>query len=317
LYWDAKTGFRGNPDVTYDVVILGAGPAGLSAALALGRARRRVLLCDAGVRRNAAAEQVHNFVTRDGTPPMEFRRIGREQLGRYANVELREVGVEQIHGEKGAFQVHFATEMFAARRVLLCTGMLDESVEIDGFSELWGASIFQCPYCHGWEVQDQAFGVFAHSVEMLEFAVLLRGWTRSVVAFTDGKYVVPLETAARLSKAGVGLDDRRIARLVARDSKLNQVEFVEGPSLPLDVLFARPAQRQVPIVQSLGLFLNPMGYVTVDEFHRETSIPGVYAAGDLVTPMQAAIVAAASGTHAASMLNHGLVAELAAGGLLL
>src|SRR5687768_1591765 len=135
----------------YDIVIVGGGPGGLSAALALGRARKRVLLCDSGPRRNAAADQIHNFVTRDGTPPHEFRRIGRQQLATYPNVETREVPVESISGTRGAFQVRLTTGTVEARRILLCTGMIDEMLPIDGFRELWGRGIFQCPYCHGWE----------------------------------------------------------------------------------------------------------------------------------------------------------------------
>ena len=145
----------------YDVVIAGGGPAGLAAALLLGRARKRVLLCDAGTPRNAAAVHVHGFVTRDGITPAEFRRIGRQQLEAYPDVEAREVRVEEIRGERGAFDVRLTTGRVQARRILLCTGMIDELPEIDGFRALWGTSIFQCPYCHGWEIQNQRFGYLA------------------------------------------------------------------------------------------------------------------------------------------------------------
>src|SRR5688572_29645001 len=168
--------------MTYDIVIVGGGPAGLSAALTLGRARKRVLHCDAGPRRNAAAEHVHNFVTQDGTTPAEFRRIARRQLERYSNVETRDVSVEEVRGERGAFVVRLASGAVEARRILLCTGMIDDLPDIDGAPALWGTSIFQCPYCHGWEVQDRRFGLLAQSVEMLDFALFLRGWTSDVIA---------------------------------------------------------------------------------------------------------------------------------------
>ena len=239
-------------DMQVDVVIVGGGPAGLSAALALGRARRRVLVCDAGPRRNAAAEHIQNFVTRDGTPPQEFRRIGRQQLAAYPSVEVREVGVEAIAGARGAFEVRLPSETVESRRVLLCTGMIDEMPELDGFRELWGRSIFQCPYCHGWELQDRSFGVLAPSAEMLELALLLRGWSSEVVALTDGRHAVPAETAERLGRAGVRLEERRIARLISREGRLEQVALEDGTSLRVEVLFARPPQRQVPLVQSLG-----------------------------------------------------------------
>jgi thioredoxin reductase len=298
-------------DTPFDVVIVGGGPAGLSAALALGRGRKRVLLCDAGPRRNLAAEQLHNFVTRDGIPPTEFRRIGREQLAAYPSVDIRDVGVEAIDGDKGAFTVRLTTGAVRARRILLATGMIDELPDLDGFHALWGKSIFQCPYCHGWEVQDRRFGVLAGSTELLEFAFLLRGWSGDVVALTEGKLTVPSELQSNLAHAGIRLDQRPITRLTARDQHLEAVQFADGATIPLDVIFARPPQRQVPLVQALGLTLDSMGYVQVDEARRETSRPGIYAGGDLVTPAQAAILAAAAGMRAAGSVNHALMMELA------
>jgi thioredoxin reductase len=305
-----------NTDMRYDVVIAGGGPAGLAAALNLGRARRRVLLLDSGPRRNARADHLHAFVTRDGTPPAEFRRIGREQLQPYAGVEVRDVGLARIQGERDDFDVGIETgERVRARRILLCTGMVDELPDIEGWREAWGRSIFICPYCHGWEVQDRAFGFLAPSADLLEFALLLRSWSGEVVALTDGRFPVSAEAEARLQRAGVRLEQRRIARLEAPEGRLARVELHDGPPLPLDVLFARPPQRQVALVRSLGLALDAGGYVRVDE-QRQTSIPGVYAGGDLVTPQQAAILAAASGVQAAGALNHELTAALALAGAL-
>lgn len=300
----------------FDVVIVGGGPAGLSAALALGRGRKRVLLCDAGPRRNAAAEHVHNFVTRDGTPPGEFRRIGREQLAVYPNVDIRDEPVEAISGTCGAFQVKLPTNTVQARRILLCTGMIDELPDLEGYRELWGRSIFQCPYCHGWEVQDRRFGVLGDSRELLEFAVFLRGWTRDVLVFADEKLTVPAEVAEQLGKADVRVEPRRIVRLVGKDGHLEHVELEGGASVPLDVLFARPPQRQVPLIRSLGLALTDAGYVHVDPTTRATSVPGIYAAGDLTTPAQAAIFAAATAMQAVAVLNKELTIELATSGAL-
>ena len=299
----------------FDIVIVGGGPAGLSAALNLGRARKRVLLCDSGPRRNAAAEQIHGFVTRDGTPPAEFRRIGRQQLEPYASVEARDAQVQEIRGERGAFEVRLATGNVQARRILLCTGMIDELPDIEGFRELWGGSIFQCPYCHGWEVQDRRFGFLAPSLDSLDFALLLRSWARDVAVLTDGRFAVPSEARMRLASADVPVEERRIARLSGSEGRLELVELAGGSPLHLDVLFARPPQRQVAVVQALGLALDSGGYVVVDE-DRQTSMPGIYAGGDLVTPVQSAVLAAASGVQAAARLNHELTAELATSGAL-
>jgi thioredoxin reductase len=200
--------------------------------------------------------------------------------------------------------------------VLLCTGMIDQLPELDGLRALWGTSVIVCPYCHGWEVQDRAFGLLALDAEMLEMALLLCGWSRDVVALTDGKFAVPAETRERLGRARVWIDERRIARLAAQDGRLARVEFAEGSPLPLEVLFTRPRQSQVPLVSSLGLAVDRMGYLAVDEMRRETSIPGIHAGGDLVMPAQSAILAAASGTSAAAALNHALTVELALDGAL-
>ncbi|WP_437734536.1 NAD(P)/FAD-dependent oxidoreductase [Sorangium sp. So ce1335] len=300
--------------MAYDVVIVGGGPAGLSAALALGRARKRVLLCDAGTRRNAAAEHLNNFVTRDGTPPGEFRAIGRQQLAAYPSVEARDVRVEAIAGARGAFQITLPTGAVEARRVLLCTGMIDEPLAVEGFRELWGRSIVQCPYCHGWELRDRRWGYLARGAESLHFPIMLRGWTRDVVVFTGGAFDVPADVRAHLSAAGIQLETRPVARLVAREDRLESVALSDGATIPCEVLFAHPPQRQVDLVRELGVGLDGDGYVQIDPVRRETSVPGVYAAGDLLTRMQTAIVAAASGAQAAGMLNHELTAELVTGG---
>jgi thioredoxin reductase len=302
----------------YDVVIVGGGPGGLSAALALGRARKRVLLTDSGPRRNAAAVHVQNFVTRDGTPPQEFRRLGREQLATYPNVEVRDERVASLSGASGAFQVRLASSTVEARRVLLCTGMIDDIPPIEGFRELWGTSIFQCPYCHGWEVQDQRWSYLAspsHADKFAPFALKLRGWTRDVVVFTGG-FEVPAETRALLESAGIRLESAPVSRLVAQGGRLTAVELANGKQVARDVLFAHPEQRQVELVRATGVEFDDDGYVRIDPMKSETSVPGIYAAGDLTTRMQGAILAAAAGTRAATMINLDLAMDLGPKGLL-
>jgi thioredoxin reductase len=299
---------------TYDVAIVGGGPAGLSAALALGRARKQVLLCDAGPRRNALAEHLHNFVTRDGTPPEEFRRIAREQLAKYANVEAQSARVESITGTRGAFAVQLPSGRVQARRVLLCLGMVDEMLSIEGFTERWGHSIFQCPYCHGWEVRDRRWAYLANSKDarhVLPFALLLRGWTRDVAVFTGGSCDLPAEARATLQAAGVRVETEPVARLLGSERTLESVELASGARVPCEALFVHPPQRQVELVGALGLALDDDGFVRVDPMTRETSLSGVYAAGDLITRQQGAVLAAAAGMQAAAALNMELSMELA------
>ena len=301
----------------YDVVIVGGGPAGLAAALTLGRARKRVLLCDSGPRRNAGAIHVQNFVTRDGTPPLEFRAIARQQLTTYPTVEVRDVRVASIAGTRGAFRVTLDTGAVESRRALLCTGMIDELPAIDGFRELWSHAIFQCPYCHGWEIRDRRWAYLGRAAEaghLLPFTLMLRGWTSDVVAFTGGEFELPEDARATLAAAGITLETAPVARLVARGHELEAVELSDGRQVACDALFTHPPQRHVDLIRQLDLALDEHGFVKIDPMRRETSVPGIYAAGDLTTRMQAAIHAAAAGTHAASMINVELSAELAVQG---
>ena len=292
--------------MSYDVVIIGGGPAGLSAARALGRARKHVLLCDSGPRRNAAAVHMHNFVTRDGVTPDEFRSLAREQLSQYPSVVVEDVLVGRVAGAKGAFRVAAGADSVDARRILLCTGMIDEPLPVDGFRELWGHAIVQCPYCHGWESRDRPWGYLAraeHASHLPMFALQLRGWTSDVCVFTNGDFELPDAARGQLIAAGLRIETARIGRLVARDRRLEAIELSNGVQVACELLFAHPPQRQVDVVRALGVALDSEGFVEVDPMSRQTSVPGVFAAGDLTTRMQAAIAAAASGMQAAAMIN--------------
>jgi len=305
---------RRRPDGPHDVLIVGGGPAGLSAALALGRARKRVLLCDAGPPRNAAASEVHNFLSRDGVPPAELRRVARAQLAAYPDVEIRDARVESIEGERGAFRAVLADARVDARRVLICTGMIDEMLPLEGFREHWGRAVFQCPYCHGWEARDRPWGFLVlgdPGGHVLPFALQLPAWTDEVTLFTGGEGGIPDEARGALDRAGVRVEERPIARLVGDGRRLEAVELADGGRVACEALFAHPPQRQVELVRRLGLELDAHGFVVADPRTRETSTPGVYAAGDLTTRMQAAVAAAATGMQAGAVLNMDLMFERA------
>lgn len=299
----------------YDVVIVGGGPAGLSAALMFGRGRKNVLLCDSGPPRNAAAEHMHSFVTRDGIPPAEFRRIGREQLRPYASVEVRDARIEAIERQGGLFAVRVASETVLTRRVLLCTGLVDEVPQTPGFRDLWGRSLFACPYCHGWEVRDRAFGYLVPSAQWLEWALFLKGWSKDVIAFTDGAFPVPAEAREKFERARVRIEERRVIGLRSHGEGLAAVQLEGGAEVAREFLFVHPPQRQTALVASLGLALDELGFVRIDAQH-ETSVKGIHAAGDLTTRMQGALFAANAGAVAAAMLNHALTMELVAEGIL-
>lgn len=290
----------------YDVIVIGGGPAGLTAALILGRARKRVMLLDAPERRrNLAAETLHGFVTRDGETPDQFRAIGRAQLAAY-DVEIAGPAVE-IVPEGARFAVRTADRQLAAERVVLALGMIDVLPELPGFRELWGTHAMQCPYCHGWEVRDQRFAVIGPP----EQAIFLRGWSRDIIAFLPDANAA---TADDLARAGVVLERRPVVALRSDPGAPATVVLGDGSAIPRDALWARPAQRQTALVQALGLALDDQGYVDVGPT-GETSIVGLYAAGDLTTMRQSAQIAASAGALVAYNLNHELtLAQLRASG---
>jgi thioredoxin reductase len=255
---------------------------------------------------------LQNFVTRDGTPPDQFRALARQELARYPTVEVRDVRAESVSGARGAFRVALGSGAVTARRLLLAVGMIDEPLPLEGFRELWGHSIFQCPYCHGWEARDRRWGYLARAADvghLLFFVMQLRGWTKDLTLFTGGAFELPEDARATLERAGINLETRPLARLVGREQHLESVELVSGERVPCEVLFAHPPQRQVELVRSLGVALDADGYVQLDAMKRETSVPGIYAAGDLTTRLQGAVIAAAAGTVAAAMLNVDLSME--------
>jgi thioredoxin reductase len=191
--------------------------------------------------------------------------------------------------------------------------MIDEVLPIDGFRELWSRSIFQCPYCHGWDVQDRAWGYLAgaaHAAALTHFALQARGWTRELVVFTNAQFDITEADSSTLAAAGIRVETAPITRLVAQAGKLAGVALQTGAIVPCAALFAHPPQRQVDVVRALGVELDEHGYVRLDPARRETSVPGIYAAGDLATRQQAAIFAAAAGTQAAVMINVELTSEL-------
>jgi thioredoxin reductase len=302
----------------YDAVVVGAGTAGLSAALLLGRSRRRVLVLDGGEPRNAPAAGVHGFFTRDGARPGELLEIGREQLAPYGGVEYRAERATGVSGSDGSFGVALeGGQTVRARKIVLATGVFDELPETPGFKELWGRGVYHCPYCHGWELRDRALAVMVRGDGVAERAVLIRSWSRDLVALTDGARIDD-EARARLDALGVRVREERISRLEGKgdgSEGLSRILFEDGDPLEREGLFYGPLQRQRSgIAESLGCEVEAMGqdavvFVKADPMTGETSVPGVYAAGDAGPPPQSVVVAAASGASAAAFLNHVLCGE--------
>jgi thioredoxin reductase len=291
---------------TYDVAIVGGGPAGLSAALVLGRARRRVVVIDAGTPRNAPAAHIQGFISRDGTPPADLLRAARDEARRY--------GVEIVEDRVVAATAGFALRLAAgptvtARRVLLATGAADELPDVAGARERWGRDFLHCPYCHGWEVRDQPLGVLGTGPGSVEHAHLLRQWTDDVILFTHTQRVTA-EERATLDARGIAVVDGAVERLVVTEDRLRAIQLADGRTVPRDALFIRPALRAHADgpAAALGCELLAGGLVRADADGR-TSVPGVWAAGNATNPRAQVITAAGEGSAVAIALNNDLVRD--------
>lgn len=291
-----------------DVIIVGAGPAGLSAALVLGRIRRRVLVIDSRKPRNAPSSASHSFFTQDGTPPAEILRIGREQLRPY-EVEVLDAEATDAFREGEALTVVLGDgSRLSARRLLLATGVVDPLPEIEGLRELWGKSVLHCAYCHGWEVRDQPLAVYANGDSAAEIVALVRCLSRDVVLCTDGPAELG-DDRERLDRNGIPVREERIVRVEGRDGQLERIVFADGTGLPRRALFLPTLPRQhSDLPERLGCELTDFGLVKVNA-DGLTTVPGVYAAGDLALRRHSVVVASADGAIAGIAINHELSME--------
>ena len=295
----------------YDVVIVGAGPAGLSAALMLGRCRRSVLVCDTGRPRNAAAQSIHGYLTRDGVPPQEFLALARRELATYASVELRQVEVtDAVCVSEKEFDVTLAPgDHVRARKLLLATGVVDNLPQIDGFRELYGRSVFHCPYCDGWEVRDQPLAIYGRGARGLGLSLELTAWSHDLVLCTDGPSEIDEEGHARLARHGIAIRQDRVLRLEGRDGLLERIVFEDGDPLPRRAVFFTAGQWQRSDLSiRLGCDFNEKGTVRTGKYET-THIAGLYVAGDASRAVQWVVVAAAEGAEAAFAINTDLIKQ--------
>jgi thioredoxin reductase len=288
----------------HDCLIVGAGAAGLSAALVLGRARRDVLVVDAGQQSNRPAHAIGGLLAQEGTSPAGLYAAGREQLAAHPSVTVRDGNVDAIEPlDDGTFRALLTGgEVAHARRVLLTTGMRYVPPELPGVAERWGGSVFHCPFCHGWEVRDGALAVLGGGDAGVLKALLLRGWSDDVVLLGND---LDAADRAKLDAAGVPVDERQVVGV--RDAAT--VVFADGTGLPRDgLLVAAPMRQRSELAAELGVELDEAGTIAVDHLGR-TSVPGVFAAGDVAAAVQMVAVAIGEGARIAAQVRFSLLAE--------
>jgi len=283
-----------------DAVVVGGGPAGLAAALWLGRYRRSVVVVDSQEYRSAAVERSHGYLGRDPQTPVELLARGREELEAYPSASIRVSCVESIRRRPDElFEVELTDQTLVAHRVVLATGVRDVFPSIRGFDEHYGASVFHCPACDGYEARDRDVIAIGWDVHLVGFASTLMNWARSVTIVTDGRRFAGDEACrASMDDHGIELVEQEAVSFLGSRGALESLELADGRSLPTSlVFFSLSHVPQVSLGTSLGCELDEEGYLTVDR-EGQTSVPGVYAAGDVIPQLQLVQVAAASGTAA-------------------
>ena len=298
----------------WECVVVGAGAAGLSAALVLGRARRRTLVIDAEEPSNQVAHVIGGLLGYDQRPPAELYEAGRRELSAYPSVEYRNGQVASGAALGNGFVLKLEDgQQVTARRVLLATGMRYCPPELPGLDGLWGRSVFQCPFCHGWEMRDKRLATLVAGDDAAHAALLLRGWSDDVVVLTDGAQELRADDLRRLEAAGVTIDQRKVVGLEGDDGQLTAIAFADGSRLQRDgLLVDAPLRQRSALAEQLGATCTdgPLApdSIDVDPLHR-TSTATVFAAGDVCAEQPYVAGAIAAGSQAAMIIVQSLLAD--------
>lgn len=298
------------PDISFDAIIIGGSYAGLSAAMALGRSLRKVLVIDSALPCNRQTPHSHNFLTQDGKTPREISTLAKQQVEEYSTVEFLDGVV--INGNKleTGFQVDTLSGVsFTAKKLIIAAGIKDQMPDIKGFSESWGISVIHCPYCHGYEFRGKKTGIFANGDKAVHLAGLVNNLTKDLTVFTNGKSSLSPEQLQRLKRANISLVESGIAEIIHTNGHLNSLVLNNGEEVELNALYAAiPFQQHSNIPETLGCEMTEAGHILVDPMQK-TSISGVYACGDNSSPMRSVSSAVNTGAIAGAMVNMELVNE--------
>ncbi|SDM20602.1 Thioredoxin reductase [Catalinimonas alkaloidigena] len=293
-----------------EVVIIGGSYAGLSAAMTLGRALRRTLVIDAGEPCNRQTPHSHNFLTRDGATPAELATAARQQATAYPSVSFRHDRVVAASKAEAGFEITTQQgERITAQKVVLATGIKDQILPLPGFAECWGISVIHCPYCHGYEVHGRRIGLLANGDRGFDMARLIQHWNPALTLFTNGPATLTAEQQAQLRQWGVDLVETPLVALDHRNGYLQQIRLHDGTTFALTALYAQvPFSLPTHLTDGLGCTLTDLGLIQTGP-GGGTSVPGLYAAGDVTTPFRSVAMAGASGNLAGAFINHELIHE--------
>jgi len=294
----------------FDVVIVGGSYAGLSAAMALGRAMRNVLIIDSGKPCNIQTPHAHNFVTHDGETPYAITLAAKNQVLAYPTIEFLHDTAISVTGINNHFEITTETnKIFSAKKILFATGIKDCMPDIPGFSEAWGISVIHCPYCHGYEFRGQNTGILANGEMVFEFCKLINHWTKKLTIFTNGPATFNQEIHNKLTDLNITIVENEVKRIEHDEGNIKNLIFADQSSCELDALYARiPFEQHSKIPEIMGCTITEAGYIQIDEFQK-TSVPGIFAAGDNTTMFRALTMALSAGSKAGAIINHELISE--------
>ncbi|WP_428743001.1 NAD(P)/FAD-dependent oxidoreductase [Tenacibaculum sp.] len=294
----------------FDVIIIGGSYAGLSAAMALGRSLRNVLIIDGGSPCNKQTPNSHNFITHDGSKPDEISRKAKEQVLKYGTVQfLEDFAVTGKRVENKFFITTQSGKKFTSKKIIFATGIKDIMPEIKGFSAAWGISVIHCPYCHGYEFKGQKTGILSNGDSAFHLASLVNNLTDGLSILTNGKATFSSEQLAKIEKNNINIIESKVLEVEHTNGKLENVVFENGEKISFSAVYATlPFQQHSQIPVSLGCELTEDGYIKVD-FAQKTSVEGVFACGDNVTMMRSVSNAVYAGNVAGAVVNMELVQE--------
>ncbi|MEM9076935.1 MAG: NAD(P)/FAD-dependent oxidoreductase [Bacteroidota bacterium] len=294
----------------FDVIIVGGSYAGLSAALALGRSLRNVLIIDSGNSCNEQTPHSHNFITQDGSTPSFISAKAKEQVLDYPTVQfLNDKATDGIKKNEG-FEIWTESgRSFQSRKLIFATGIKDSLPDIEGFAHCWGITVIHCPYCHGFEVRKQETGILSNGEVAFETAKLISNWTDDLTVFTNGKSTLTGEQSKKLSQKNIRIVETPIASIAHNKGHLKKLVFKNGTNSELEAIYSSvPFEQHCSIPEQLGCDLNEQGYLTVDPFQK-TTIPGVYACGDNTTFVRSVAQAVYAGNLAGAVVNREMIEE--------